>query len=68
MSSRPVELLLEDIWEAVEKAQLYIGDMTSEAFYTDAKTVDAVVRNLEIIGEAAGRLPDDFKKKPKTPS
>lgn len=27
----------------------------------DSKTADAVVRNLEIIGEAARRLPDDFK-------
>lgn len=32
-----------------------------ESFLNDEKTVDAVVRNLEIIGEAANRLPDDFK-------
>ena len=34
--------------------------MTQESFQSDEKTSDAVVRNLEIIGEAAGRLPEDF--------
>jgi uncharacterized protein with HEPN domain len=29
----------------------------------DSKTVDAVIRNFEIIGEATNRLPDDFKEK-----
>ena len=63
MSKRPVELLVEDIWEAVEKAERYTGNITSETFLSDSKTADAVVRNLGIIGEAASRLPDDFKKK-----
>jgi uncharacterized protein with HEPN domain len=34
--------------------------MTQESFDCDEKTSDAVVRNLEIIGEAADRLPKDF--------
>jgi len=63
MSSRPVPLLIEDIWEAVEKVEHYLKNMTADAFSKDSKTVDAVVRNLEIIGEAANRLPDDFKQK-----
>ena len=62
MSSRPVSLLIEDIWEAVEKVESYTANMTAEFFCADAKTVDAVVRNLEIIGEAASRLPEDFKQ------
>jgi len=33
--------------------------MTYEAFTADRKTVDAVIRNLMVIGEAAGRVPDD---------
>jgi uncharacterized protein with HEPN domain len=33
--------------------------MTYEAFTADRKTVDAVIRNLIVIGEAAGRVPDD---------
>ena len=63
MSRRPVELLIEDILEAVEKIERYAEGMTQEAFENDDKTGDAVVRNLEIIGEAADRLPDDFKAK-----
>ena len=63
MSRRPVELLIEDILEAVEKVERYAEGMTQEAFENDDKTSDAVVRNLEIIGEAANRLPDDFKAK-----
>lgn len=37
--------------------------MTQEHFVKDEKTVDAVIRNFEIIGEAAQRLPDEFKEK-----
>ena len=61
MSKRPVDLLIEDILEAVEKIERYSEDMTQETFENDDRTIDAVVRNLEIIGEAANRLPDDFK-------
>ena len=63
MSNRPVWLLIEDIWEAVEKVERYTAGMTADGFCDDSKTVDAVVRNFEIIGEAANRLPDSFKKK-----
>ena len=35
--------------------------MDFEAFCNDSKTLDAVIRNFEIIGEAANRLPEDFK-------
>jgi len=61
MSRRSVPLLLEDIWEAVEKIERYVFDLSHDAFVKDDKTVDSVVRNLEIIGEAANRLPQDFK-------
>jgi len=36
--------------------------MDFEQFSNDQKTVDAVIRNLEIIGEAAHKLPEDIKK------
>jgi uncharacterized protein with HEPN domain len=62
MSKRPVAILVEDIWEAIEKIERYIGDMPLEAFLSDEKTADAIVRNLEIIGEAASRLPKHFKE------
>lgn len=61
MSRRSVPLLVEDIWEAVEKVERYVSGFTHDAFVKDDGTIDSVVRNLEIIGEAANRLPKDFK-------
>jgi len=37
--------------------------MSFEEFSKDDRTIDAVIRNFEIISEAAGLLPDDFKEK-----
>lgn len=51
-------LFLDDILEAIAKIRDYTAELDYAAFTKDAKTQDAVVRNLEIIGEAAGRLPD----------
>ena len=39
----------------------YTKDMSFDDFMQDEKTVDAVVRNFEIIGEASNRVPDNFK-------
>ncbi len=39
----------------------YTNGLSFEDFISDSKTVSAVIRNFEIIGEAANRLPDDFK-------
>ena len=61
MSKRNWQLLVEDIIESGNKILLYSGQLTFEEFVADSKTVDAVVRNFEIIGEAATRLPEDFK-------
>lgn len=60
MSKRSVHLLIKDIQEAIEKIVRYTEGMKKENFLSDDKTVDAVVRNLEIIGEAVRRLPDEF--------
>ena len=63
MSKRSAEFLIEDIQEACEKIERYTLQIdNTDAFLGDEKTSDAVVRNLEIIGEAANRLPLDFKK------
>ena len=61
MSKRNPQILLEDMLLSMEKISTYIGMMDKDAFLKDARTVDAVVRNLEIIGEAASRIPDVFK-------
>lgn len=63
MSDRNPRLLLEDIIEAADKIKLYTSGQTYDSFIEDSKTMDAVIRNFEIIGEAANRLPDNFKEK-----
>ena len=62
MSKRSVELLIGDILESGQKILEYTSGMTLEQFTADSKTVDAVIRNFEIIGEAANRLPEELKE------
>src|SRR5262245_23699016 len=54
------EVSLEDIRNAARRARSYIEDMTRTKFLTDDKTKAAVVRELEIMGEAASRLVGDL--------
>jgi uncharacterized protein with HEPN domain len=61
MSKRHPTLLLGDILDSAEKIFRYTESLTCEEFITDSKTIDAVVRNFEIIGEAATQLPEKFK-------
>ena len=63
MSERTPRLLLEDIQESAEKILEYTKDFTFDEFSKDNKTVDAVIRNFEIIGEASNLLPDEIKDK-----
>ncbi|MCL2042042.1 MAG: DUF86 domain-containing protein [Bacteroidales bacterium] len=63
MSKRSSELLVEDIIDSANKILSYTDNLSFDEFKSDAKTVDAVIRNFEIIGEAANRLPEDFKEK-----
>ena len=60
---RDVRLYLDDIIEAVNKIEKYRESLTFRDFSKDAKTVDAVVRNFEIIGEAAKRIPSGIRLK-----
>jgi uncharacterized protein with HEPN domain len=61
MSKREPSVLLEDIRVAVSKIERYIAGLDKQGFLIDEKTSDAVIRNLEIIGEAVKQLPIDFK-------
>ena len=54
---------LDDILQAISFIRQYVKDMDYKAFEADRKTQDAVIRNLEIIGEAARILPDELKNK-----
>ena len=61
MSKRTPELLVQDMLDSCHKIMAYTQDMSYNDFIKDSKTIDAVIRNFEIIGEAANRLPEAFK-------
>lgn len=61
MSKRSPQLLLEDIIESANKILTYTDGLSYEQFLADGRTVDAVIRNFEIIGEAATRLPEEIR-------
>ncbi|HUT31038.1 MAG TPA: DUF86 domain-containing protein [Sedimentisphaerales bacterium] len=63
MSKRPIDLLLNDIRQAIDRIEEYIENLSFDGFSDDQKSADAVVRNLEIMGEAAKRLPQELKEK-----
>jgi len=63
MSKRSSRLLLEDLLLSIEKITEYTSGLSFDNFLEDSKTSDAVIRNFEIIGEAANRLPDEMKEK-----
>ena len=52
---------LKDILDAVDKVQLFIAGMSYEDFIHDEKTIFAVIRAMEIIGEAAKHITDDIR-------
>jgi len=62
MSKRTPNLLLEDILDSAERIVEYTEGMTFLDFSKDNKTIDAVIRNFEIIGEASHLLPDHLKE------
>ena len=59
---RDYRLYLDDILDAIHQIRSYVQGQDEAAFASDRKTQDAVIRNLEIIGEAAGNLPADAKE------
>lgn len=62
MPARDWTLRIEDMIEAIERIQKYTHGMTYEQFAADNKTIDAVVRNFEILGEAAHRVTTEIQK------
>lgn len=57
MSKRGQQEYLADMREAIVRIQRYTSEITYGQFLADSKTQDAVIRNIEILGEAAKRLP-----------
>ena len=58
---RDPQVYIEDILEAVRRIRSYTERMSLNEFAMSPITIDAVVRNLEMIGEAAARLPDELR-------
>ena len=52
---------LEDIADAVDKIFIYTYEMSFQEFMNNDQAIDAVLRNFGVIGEAANRLPCNFK-------
>jgi uncharacterized protein with HEPN domain len=62
MSKRDNNLLLLDMLESAEKIKKYCKGFDFDRFEKDEKTVDAVIRNFEVIGETANRIEPDFQE------
>ncbi|MFQ5981473.1 MAG: DUF86 domain-containing protein [Candidatus Heimdallarchaeota archaeon] len=60
---RKITLFLADILEAIGNIKTYTQNMDYDEFIRDRKTQDAVVRNLEVMGEAAKNIPDEVRRK-----
>ena len=52
---------VSDILDAIDKIARYTADHTRKTFEVDDKTVDAVVRNITIIGEASTHMPEEVE-------
>lgn len=59
---REIGDFIEDIINAMNKAVKFVEGMSYEEFVQDDKTVFAVIRAIEIIGEAVKNIPDDVRK------
>ena len=54
---------IQDILDSIDEIYVFIGQMSREEFLNDRKTVKAVLRNLEIVGEAAKKIPPPLRDK-----
>ena len=63
MKTRDYRDYLQDILDAVNDIESFVDNMTYEEFIKDRKTLNAVVRSIEIIGEATKNIPEPMKAK-----
>lgn len=63
MSKKDCKIYLQHIVDCMDSIQSYAGGMSKEDFLNNKMVQDAVIRNLEIIGEAAKQIPEDIRRK-----
>ena len=61
MSKRKPDVYLQDILESIGHIQRFLDSVSEEEFYKNVEKQDAVLRRLEIIGEAVKHLPDEIR-------
>ncbi len=60
---RAVWFYVQDILENMHDAEEFIRGMTYEQFLNDKRTINAVLRSLQVIGESAKRVPDEVRER-----
>lgn len=60
---RDIRIFLKDILESIDKIEEYTHSVSKKEFFEKGSIQDAVIRRLEIIGEAAKNIPDDLRAK-----
>jgi uncharacterized protein with HEPN domain len=63
MSKRDPRLFMTDVLDAIEKIERYTAGLTFDQFEANEMVLDAVVRNLEIIGEATRYIPATLRER-----
>jgi uncharacterized protein with HEPN domain len=63
MKSRDYRDYLHDILDAINDIESFVDDLSYDQFIKDRKTLNAVVRSIEIIGEASKNIPEPIKQK-----
>ncbi len=61
MNNKDSTIFLKDVLDSIDKIERYLQGFDFEKFKTDEVKIDAVIRNVEIIGEAANNLTRDFR-------
>ena len=62
MTDRPLDDFLQDILQEIERIERFMTDITTlQQFEKDEKTTYAVIRSLELIGEAVKKIPQSIK-------
>ncbi len=62
---RDISVYVQDIIESITRIEDYTRDVTEEEFYGNTQVQDAVLRRLEVMGEAVKNIPDETKERHK---